>query len=100
MPALQDPRHEAFAQARARSMLLIDAYEAAGFVGRRGHPSRLALKDEVAERIAELRAAQTEMEDTSPLGLRAEAASGRRADQYDIIDEPGLLAATARGIHG
>jgi hypothetical protein len=52
-------------------MLLIDAYEAAGFVRHRGHPSRLALKDEVAERIAELRAAQTEMEDTSPLGLLA-----------------------------
>ena len=71
MPILQDPRHEAFAQARARGALLIDAYESAGFVRHRGHPSRLALKDEVAERIAELRALQTEIEDVSPLGLLA-----------------------------
>src|SRR5205823_15007103 len=41
------------------------------FVRHRGHPSRLALKDEVAERIAELRALQTENEDVSPLGLLA-----------------------------
>jgi len=71
MPALQDRRHEAFAQARAKGALLIDAYESAGFVRHRGHPSRLALKDEVAERIAELRASQTEAEDVSPAGLLA-----------------------------
>ncbi|MDB5482244.1 MAG: Terminase small subunit, partial [Caulobacteraceae bacterium] len=71
MPALQDPRHERFAQARAKGALLIDAYESAGFVRHRGHPSRLALKDKVAERIAELRASQTDIEDTSPLGLLA-----------------------------
>ncbi|MDB5481986.1 MAG: hypothetical protein JWO83_3039 [Caulobacteraceae bacterium] len=71
MPTLRDPRHEAFAQARARGALLIDAYESAGFVRHRGHPSRLALKDEVADRIAELRASQTEAEDVSPAGLLA-----------------------------
>jgi len=71
MPALRDPRHEAFAQARAKGALLIDAYEGAGFVRHRGHPSRLALKDNVAERIAELRVMQTDIEDTSPLGLLA-----------------------------
>ena len=71
MPTLRDPRHEAFAQARARGALLIDAYESAGFVRHRGHPSRLALKDEVADRIAELRASQTEAEDVSLHGLLA-----------------------------
>ena len=71
MPALRDPRYEAFAQARAKGALLIDAYESAGFVRHRGHPSRLALKDEVAERIAELRTSQTELEDTTPRGLLA-----------------------------
>ena len=71
MPALRDPRHEAFAQARAKGALLIDACESAGFVRHRGHPSRLALKDEVAERIAELRASQTEAEDVSLAGLLA-----------------------------
>src|SRR5271165_6559528 len=71
MPTLRDPRHEAFAQARAKGALLIDAYESAGFVRHRGHPSRLALKDKVAERIAELCASQTDIDDTSPLGLLA-----------------------------
>ena len=71
MPTLRDPRYEAFAQARAKGALLIDAYESAGFVRHRGHPSRLALKDNVAERIAELRASQTEAEDVSPTGLLA-----------------------------
>jgi hypothetical protein len=71
MPTLANPRYEAFAQARAKGMLLMDAYESAGFVRHRGHPSRLALRDEVAERIAELRAMQTEAEDVSLVGLLA-----------------------------
>ena len=71
MPTLENPRYEAFAQARAKGALLIDAYESAGFVRHRGHPSRLAWKPEVAERIAELRALQTDMEDVTPMGLLA-----------------------------
>ncbi len=71
MPSLRDPHHECFAQARARGMLLIDAYETAGFVRHRGHPSRLACKPEVAERIAELRRLQIHIEDTSLQGLLA-----------------------------
>ena len=71
MPTLEIPRYEAFAQARAKGALLIDAYESAGFVRHRGHPSRLAWKPEVAERIAELRALQTDMEDVTPMGLLA-----------------------------
>ena len=71
MPTLKHPRCEAFAQARTRGAWPIDAYESAGFVRHRGHRSRLAPKDEVAERIAELRASQTEAEDVSLHGLLA-----------------------------
>jgi hypothetical protein len=71
MPLLENPRHEAFAQARAKGALLNDAYERAGFVLHKGHPSRLAYRAEVAERIAELRAAQTLSEDNSPVALLA-----------------------------
>ena len=42
MPALQNPRYEAFARARAKGALLIDAYESAGFVRHRGLASGLA----------------------------------------------------------
>ncbi|HEY5072310.1 MAG TPA: hypothetical protein VII63_09790 [Caulobacteraceae bacterium] len=56
MPILQNPKHEAFAQARAKGARLDDAYEDSGFVPAAGHPTRLAQRPEVAERIAELRA--------------------------------------------
>ena len=65
MPLLQKPRHEAFAQARAKGALLDDAYEDAGFTPGNGHASRLACRPEVAERIAELRAAQVDLTEAS-----------------------------------
>ena len=55
MPILENPRHEAFAQARAKGAGLDDAYEAAGFAPGNKHASRLALRPEVAERVMELR---------------------------------------------
>jgi hypothetical protein len=54
MPALTNPRQEAFAQARARGALLDDAYEIAGFVPGHRHASRVARLPEVAARIGEL----------------------------------------------
>lgn len=66
MPILENPRLEAFAQARARGALLDDAYEAAGYVLNRGHSSRLAKRQDVAERLAELRAELASAEDISP----------------------------------
>ena len=65
MPVLENPRHEAFAQARAKGVRLEQAYEDAGFAPGNGHAGRLALRPEIAERIAELRAAHTEMEAAS-----------------------------------
>ena len=55
MPALDNPRWEAFCQARAKGMRLDDAYERAGFVLAKGHSSRLSKRPEVAARIADLR---------------------------------------------
>lgn len=52
MPILDNPRYQAFAQARARGAFLND-------------------RAEVAERIAELRASQTLSEDNSPVALLA-----------------------------
>jgi hypothetical protein len=56
MPVLKNPRHETFAQLRAKGAGLEDAYEDAGFAPYKGNASRLASQDLVAERIAELRA--------------------------------------------
>ena len=66
MPMLENPRLEAFAQARARGALLDDAYESAGYVLNRGHSSRLAKRQDVAERLGELRAELASAEDISP----------------------------------
>lgn len=69
MPTLANHRYEAFAQACAKDALLNDAYESAGFVPHRGHPSRLAYRTEVAERIAKRCASQTLAEDNTPVAL-------------------------------
>jgi hypothetical protein len=66
MPTLQNAQYEAFALARAKGARLDDAYEDAGFAPGNGHASRIALRAEVAERIAELRREQAEAEDASP----------------------------------
>jgi hypothetical protein len=108
MPIFHNRRYEAFAQARARGALLADAYESAGFVRHKGHPSRLACKTDVAERIAELRAQQTQIEDVSPMGLLAslrriiragegsENATLVNAARLAIVDASRLQAELAR----
>src|SRR5438045_7897045 len=63
MPALANPRHEAFAQARARGAYLEDAYEDAGFAPGHGHASRLARTTCIVERIAELRAQKVDLDE-------------------------------------
>ena len=54
MPALQNPQHEKFAQARAEFVERIKAYQQAGFVPDRGNANRLEKRTEVKARIAEL----------------------------------------------
>lgn len=71
MPTLPNPRHEAFAQARAKGASLADAYEDAGFTPDRSHACRLANNTNVADRLAELRAEQIEFDDARPLAVIA-----------------------------
>ena len=83
MPLLKNPRHEAFAHARAKGALLDDAYEDAGFAPGNGHASRLAQRPEVAGRIAELRALQSDLGEANPPAVgaspRPPAPAGPRA---------------------
>ncbi len=55
MPALNNPRSESFARLVAAGATLYDAYEDAGFIPGNRHAARLARRQEVALRIAELR---------------------------------------------
>ena len=71
MPALSNPRHEAFVRARAKGATLVNAYEDAGFTPDRAHACRLAKDPNVAERLSELRAQQAGLDDAGPFAIMA-----------------------------
>ena len=66
MPVLKNQRHELFAQALAKGMTQVAAYEVAGYKldaapkDGPGHPSRLAEDGRIRERVAELQGAAAE----------------------------------------
>ncbi|MGI8840972.1 MAG: hypothetical protein ACR2F8_09385 [Caulobacteraceae bacterium] len=61
MPILDNPRHEAFCQARAKGFSPEDAYEEAGFSPGNEHAARLGRRPEVRARLGELRAEQSDI---------------------------------------
>ncbi len=89
MPVLENPRHEAFAQARAKGVRLEQAYEDAGFAPGNGHAGRLSVRLDIAERIAELRAMQTDLEGASAQAVIA--ALLRVAKLSDAAASPAAL---------
>jgi hypothetical protein len=103
MPTLDNPRYEAFAQARAKGARLDDAYEDAGFVLCKGHPSRLARRPEVAARIAELRSLRKEADDVSPqrliAGLLRMAAAAEASENAALVKEARLALLDAARLH-
>lgn len=86
MPILQNTRHEAFAQARARGARRDDAYEDAGFAGGNDHAWQLEARPEVAERIAELRAARADLSEANPEAVIAPLLRMARASE--ALDTP------------
>lgn len=54
VPILENPRHEAFAQALAQGATADGAYEAAGFRAHRGNAARLSANESVRARVREL----------------------------------------------
>jgi hypothetical protein len=58
MPALKNPRHEAFAQALARSMSASAAYVEAGYKANRHNAAALAREKHIRTRVAELQKEQ------------------------------------------
>lgn len=55
MPILENPKHEAFCQARANGMTLEQAYAEAGYKPARQNAERLTTKDYIKARISALR---------------------------------------------
>jgi phage terminase small subunit len=58
LPALKNPRHEAFAQALARGMSASAAYRQVGFKPHRANAATLARKEHISVRVAELQEEQ------------------------------------------
>lgn len=54
MPALTNPKHERFAQERAKGTGQFEAYRLVGYAGDEAHASRLEARADVRGRIAEL----------------------------------------------
>jgi phage terminase small subunit len=54
MPALENPKHERFAQELAKGLAADKAYEAAGFKPNRGNAATLKQKESISKRVAEL----------------------------------------------
>jgi len=54
VPTLQNPKHEQFAQERAKGKSLVVAYERAGYLPQRQNASHLMTRDDVSARVAEL----------------------------------------------
>lgn len=54
MPVLENPRHEKFAQLRAKGKTADEAYEGAGFKPNRGNAARLNANDNIRKRIEEI----------------------------------------------
>lgn len=54
MPALENPKHERFAQELAKGLTADKAYIAAGFKPNRGNAATLKQKESISNRVAEL----------------------------------------------
>jgi hypothetical protein len=82
MPILNNPRHEAFAQALARGMSATAAYVEAGYKASTGNASTLKAGQSISQRVAELQDQQ------AALHLHATAAAAASAQ----VTIEGLIA--------
>lgn len=80
MPVLQNPKHEKFAQLRAKGKTAEEAYDSAGYKPHRGNASRLSTNESVLARVAEIQ------------GRAAERAAVTIQSLTDELDEVRALA--------
>lgn len=90
MPVLKNPRHEAFAQLRAKGKSSDDAYEAAGYKPNRGNAARLNAKESVRARISELQSAGAERTEVTVGQVITELARIGFADIRNAVEWGGV----------
>ena len=88
MPALKNPRHEAFAQALARGMSAAAAYGQVGFRPHRASAATLARKEHISVRVAELQEEQ--------LAIHQQATAAAAANKQVTIESLIAEAEAAR----
>ena len=88
MPALKNPRHEAFAQAVARGMSAAAAYGQVGFRPHRANAATLARKKHISVRVAELQEEQ--------LAIHQQATAAAAANKQVTIESLIAEAEAAR----
>jgi hypothetical protein len=88
MPALKNPRHEAFAQALARGISAAGAYGQVGFKPHRANAATLARKEHISVRVAELQEEQ--------LAIHQQATAAAAANKQVTIESLIAEAEAAR----
>jgi hypothetical protein len=88
MPALKNPRHEAFAQALARSMSASAAYVEAGYKANRHNAAAFAREQHIRTRVAELQEEQ--------LAIHQQATAAAAANKQVTIESLIAEAEAAR----
>jgi hypothetical protein len=88
MPALKNPRHEAFAQALARGMSASAAYGQVGFKPHRANAATLARKEHISVRVTELQEEQ--------LAIHQQATAAAAANKQVTIESLIAEAEAAR----
>lgn len=95
MPALQNPKHERFAQAIAQGKTQTEAMEAVGYSDPR-NSTRLMKNDEIRARIAELQNAGSLRVEVTIASLIQEADEIQRAAMADKQHSAATAALTAK----
>jgi hypothetical protein len=85
MPALKNPRHEAFAQTLARGVSASAAYVEAGYKANRHNAAALAREQHIGTRVAELQEEQLAIHQQA---TAAAAANKRVAIKLSMVSKP------------
>jgi hypothetical protein len=90
MPALENPRHERFAQELAKGKTATEAYVEAGFKPNDGNAARLKGNDRIAARVAEIQERAAVRVEITVAGITEKLIA--IAAKAEVKDEAAMLA--------
>ena len=96
MPALDNPKHERFAQALAKGKTADEAYVLAGYAENRGNATRLKANESVVKRVAELQDIGSQRAEVTIESLIREAGEIQEAAKQEKQYSAATAALTAK----